>query len=80
MAIKKPDGTNYIGTYGKKSFTISCPSDNEWKNRLIDTAEFLVKGYGAVGVYLDQLASAEPFACYQEKHSHKRIGEFNQGY
>ncbi|NMA05873.1 MAG: hypothetical protein GX931_05840 [Acholeplasmataceae bacterium] len=80
MAIKKPDGTNYIETYGKKSFTISCPSDNEWKNRLIDTAEFLVKGYGAVGVYLDQLASAEPFACYQEKHSHKRIGEFNQGY
>lgn len=80
MAMKDVAGNNYIETYGTKSFTVSCPSDQEWKNRLLDTAEFLVKGYGTTGIYLDQLASAEPFPCYQSEHSHQHIGEFNQGY
>lgn len=80
MAIKNYLGENYEEKYGIKRFTISCPSDNEWKNRLIDTSEFLVKGYGALGVYLDQLGSAEPFPCYSKGHSHAHIGEFNQGY
>jgi len=80
MAMKDVKGNNYIETYGTKSFTVSCPSDKEWANRLLDTAEFLIKGYGTTGIYLDQLASAEPFPCYQKEHSHKHIGEFNKGY
>ena len=80
MAMKDVAGNNYIETYGIKSFTISCPSDQEWANRLLDTAEFLIKGYGTTGIYLDQLASAEPFPCYQKEHSHRHIGEFNRGY
>lgn len=47
---------------------------------LLDTAEFCVKAYGCDGIYLDQLASAEPFACYCAEHSHENIGEFNNGY
>ena len=39
-----------------------------------------MKAYGCDGIYLDQLASAEPFACYCEAHSHDDIGEFNNGY
>lgn len=80
MAMKKPNQENYIETYGIKSFTISCPSDKQWSHQLIDTAEFLVRGYGALGVYLDQLGSAEPFPCYQDQHSHNHIGCFNNGY
>ena len=30
-------------------------------------------------MYLDQLASAEPLACYNPEHSHGNIGEFNNG-
>ncbi|MEG2158898.1 MAG: DUF6259 domain-containing protein, partial [Clostridia bacterium] len=80
MAIKNRNQVNYQETYGIKTFTISCPSDKEWKNRLLDTAEFLVRGYGIMGVYLDQLASAEPFACYAKGHTHEHIGDFNNGY
>lgn len=80
MAMKDVEGNNYIETYGTKSFTVSCPSDKEWASRLLDTAEFLIKGYGTTGIYLDQLASAEPFPCYQKEHSHSHIGDFNKGY
>ena len=80
MAMKDVCQNNYVETYGTKSFTVSCPSDEEWANRLVDTAEFLVHGYGTTGVYLDQLGSAEPFPCYQKNHTHKHIGDFNNGY
>lgn len=80
MRIEDKDGKEYVETYGTKSFTINCPSDKEWQHRLTDIAEYLVKGYGARGVYLDQLGSAEPFACYNKSHSHSRIGDFNNGY
>ncbi|MDD3999947.1 MAG: DUF6259 domain-containing protein, partial [Bacilli bacterium] len=80
MAMKNHSGENYIETYGTKSFTVSCPADEKWSRQLIDTAEFLFQGYGATGVYLDQLGSAEPFPCYQDLHSHRHIGNFNNGY
>lgn len=79
MATIDRNGNEYVENYEPNSFTISCPSDENWKNRLIDTAEFCVKGYETTGVYLDQLGSAEPFPCYNEKHTHKHIGEFNIG-
>ena len=59
---------------------MNCPSDTLWRDYLLDTAEFCVKAYGCDGIYLDQLASAEPFACYCAEHSHENIGEFNNGY
>ncbi len=80
IAMKKSNDENYIETYGSKSFSVSCPADEKWSQQLIDTAEFLVRGYGTTGVYLDQLGSAEPFPCYQDLHSHKHIGDFNKGY
>lgn len=80
MCIKDKDGTEYCETYGSKSFTVNCPSDEEWQHRLVDISEYLVKGYGARGVYLDQVASAEPFACYNKEHTHKHTGDFNNGY
>lgn len=80
MAIRQSDGKPIVETYGPETFTVNCPSDDEWRDRLTDTAEFCVKGYGTTGIYLDQLASAEPFPCYNKSHSHKHIGEFNNGY
>ncbi|MEG2001836.1 MAG: DUF6259 domain-containing protein, partial [Clostridia bacterium] len=80
MAIRQSDGSPIIETYGPETFTVNCPSDDDWRDRLTDTAEFCIKGYGATGIYLDQLGSAEPFPCYNKAHSHKHIGEFNNGY
>ncbi len=80
MALRDAKGNMLYETYGPESFTVSCPSDKLWRDYLIDTAEFAMKAYGCDGIYLDQLASAEPFACYCEEHSHENIGEFNNGY
>lgn len=80
MAIRTEDGKMRYETYGPEHFTVNCPSDKLWRDYLLDTAEFCVKAYGSDGIYLDQLASAEPFACYCPEHSHENIGEFNNGY
>ena len=80
MAIRTVGGDMCYETYGIEHFTVNCPSDKLWRDYLLDTAEFCVKAYGCDGIYLDQLASAEPFACYCEEHSHENIGEFNNGY
>lgn len=80
MALRDKSGGMVYETYGPEKFTVNCPSDNLWQEYLIDTAEFTVKAYGAHGIYLDQLASAEPFACHSRTHSHADIGDFNNGY
>ncbi|NSW89187.1 MAG: hypothetical protein HPY74_00655 [Firmicutes bacterium] len=81
MAIKKEDGDFIVEQYGSPvKFAVMCPSDERWQKLLIDTACWMVKSYGATGIYLDQLGSAEPYPCYNEKHSHGNIGEFNKGY
>ena len=80
MAMRNEKGETYDEEYGPEHFTVNCPSDSLWRDYLIDTAEFSYKAYGCDGIYLDQLASAEPFPCYAEGHSHKDIGDFNQGY
>lgn len=80
MAIKTHNGENIFETYGPEKFTVNCPSDKLWREFLLDTAEFTVKAYGSDGIYLDQLASAEPMPCYNKEHSHEDIGDFNNGY
>lgn len=80
MALRNYKDDMIYETYGSEHFTVNCPSDELWREYLLDTAEFTVKAYGADGIYLDQLASAEPFACYCKEHSHKNIGDFNNGY
>ena len=80
MAMRDEKGEMYRETYGPEHFTVNCPSDALWREYLLDTAEFCVKAYGCDGIYLDQLASAEPFPCYCSEHTHDNIGEFNNGY
>lgn len=80
MAVKKPDGGIYSESYGPVDFAVMCPSDPKWRKHLADIACWMVKSYGAAGIYLDQLGSAEPFACFDERHGHGNTGGFNLGY
>lgn len=80
MAIKDENGKAREEQYGPVEFAVCCPSDEKWQKYLVDTAVFTAKAYGATGIYLDQLASAEPFACYDKTHTHENIGDFNNGY
>jgi hypothetical protein len=63
-----------------RNFSVSCPAESGWQNYLMDIACWMVKSYGAKGIYLDQLGSAEPFPCFDRSHSHADIGDFNHGY
>ncbi|MHC1750145.1 MAG: DUF6259 domain-containing protein [Cellulosilyticaceae bacterium] len=80
MAIRDEQNIIRTESYGPVKFSLCCPSDQRWEKYLVDTAIFTAKAYGAKGIYLDQLASAEPFACYAKNHSHADIGDFNNGY
>jgi hypothetical protein len=63
-----------------RHFSVSCPAEAGWQNYLMDIACWMVQSYGAKGIYLDQLGSAEPFPCYDSSHSHPDSGDFNRGY
>lgn len=80
-AIQKENGEFYIESYdGPRRFTATCPAHPDWQHYFMDIACWMVEAYGAAGIYLDQLGSAEPFACYAQDHSHANIEGFNQGY
>lgn len=80
MAITDNHQNILTESYGPRSFSLNCPSDEQWHKQLVDTAVFTMKSYGLKGIYLDQLGSANAYPCYHEGHSHKNIGEFNNGY
>lgn len=80
MAITDPHQVPLTENYTPNTFTLNCPSDETWQHHLVDICDFSHEAYGAQGIYLDQLASAEPFPCYHEGHTHADVGEFNQGY
>jgi hypothetical protein len=79
-AIKNHKQDMMHETYGPVEFTVTCPSHKEWQDYLIDMSRWMVSAYGATGIYLDQLGSADPYPCYDPAHSHGDIGEFNTGY
>ncbi|MFH1926582.1 MAG: DUF6259 domain-containing protein [Chloroflexota bacterium] len=79
-AIKDEQGDLRYEQYGPRRFAVLCPAHGEWQKHLMDIACWMVQCYGATGIYLDQLGSAEPFPCYDPAHSHEDIGEFNRGY
>ena len=80
MAITDEKGNVKTESYFPNTFTLNCPGDHLWQHDLTDICDFAAESYGAKGIYLDQLGSAEPFPCYQPDHTHGDIGEFNQGY
>ncbi|HOL50647.1 MAG TPA: DUF6259 domain-containing protein [Bacillota bacterium] len=79
-AMKDHAGEMYHEVYGPHEFVVLCPSNKEWQDYLIEMGSWMVRSYGAKGIYLDQLGSAEPFPCYDPDHTHSDIGRFNQGY
>jgi hypothetical protein len=79
-AIKDEAGKKTYEQYGPHKFVVLCPSNKAWQDYLIDVGSWMAKSYGATGIYLDQLGSAEPFPCYDKSHTHEDIGSFNRGY
>jgi len=80
MAIKDEKGDMKFEQYGLHKFVVLCPANEKWQKYLMDFACWMVQCYGATGIYLDQLGSAEPLPCYDQGHNHREIGDFNKGY
>lgn len=84
-AIRNHDGDMFHETYGPRTFAVICPDCDEWRKWVVDSAGWMVKAFGARGIYLDQLGSAEPFPCYEPGHAHSgqspvHHGQYNHGY
>lgn len=79
-AIKDEAGDMIHEQYGPHKFVVICPAFQEWQDYIVDIASWMVRCYGASGIYLDQLGSAEPLPCYDSIHNHPDIGDFNRGY
>jgi hypothetical protein len=59
-----------------------CPSTALWRERVCDIVLRLFEQYGLNGVYIDQVAAAQPRLCFDPSHGHRLGGGcwWTQGY
>ena len=83
-AAKDETGKPYMRTFGTSSgrMTPMCVSTDFWQNTIAGLVDSLTGYYGVKAVYLDQLAAASPFLCFDKTHSHPMGGGgwWNAGY
>ncbi|MGE5577882.1 MAG: DUF6259 domain-containing protein, partial [Syntrophothermus sp.] len=79
-ALKDEKGRQFQEVYEPKTFAVMCPAYVGWQKWIIDYATWMVRCFGARGIYLDQVGSAEPHVCYDQAHRHPHHGMFNHGY
>lgn len=80
--LKRPDGTPYLESYNKRSFSPMCPATPLWQQRMADLCA-AVAGHGVAAIYLDQVAAARPLPCFDPGHAHAPGGGeawLEQGY
>ena len=76
-ATKDEKGDPYTESYGSKETDSSsvklaamCPSTQLWQSRVTDIVLRLFNEYGVSGVYIDQIAAAQPRLCFDASHAH----------
>ena len=76
-ATKDENGNPYTESYGSKEtdgssvrLAAMCPSTSLWQNRVRDIVLRLFSEYGVSGVYIDQIAAAQPRLCFDTSHAH----------
>ncbi|MCL2348384.1 MAG: DUF6259 domain-containing protein [Planctomycetaceae bacterium] len=86
---KKEDGKPYIETYGSKEsdgspveLAAMCPATDVWKDKVAENISRLINECGVAGVYVDQVAAAQPNLCFDKSHGHPLGGGYwwNQAY
>lgn len=61
----------FMGVMRNKWFGVACPAAPGWCDQLISQAK-MVLGFGAQGVFYDQLGGAPPYLCFSSEHQHKK--------
>lgn len=76
-ATKDEAGNPYTESYGSKEsdgnsvqLAAMCPSTPLWQSRVHDIVLRLFNEYGLNGVYIDQIAAAQPRLCFDKSHAH----------
>ena len=76
-ATKDEEGNAYTESYGSKEtdgnnvrLAAMCPSTSLWQSRVRDIVLTLFNKYGLNGVYIDQVAAAQPRLCFDASHGH----------
>ncbi|MBQ0126920.1 MAG: hypothetical protein KBS80_02875 [Bacteroidales bacterium] len=55
-------------------FGVMCPTTELWQNKVKDIVLSIINDCGADGVYIDQIAAAQPRLCYDSSHGHPTGG------
>jgi len=88
-ATKDEAGNPYTESYGSKEsdgsnvkLAAMCPSTSLWQDRVRETVLRLFNECGVSGVYIDQIAAAQPRLCFDASHGHALGGGhwWTQGY
>lgn len=70
--------TESYGTFEKDgsrvTFGVMCPATELWQNKVKDIVLGIINDCGADGVYIDQIAAAQPRLCYDSSHGHPTGG------
>jgi len=80
-ATKDEQGNPYTESYGSKEtdgnsvkLAAMCPATSLWQNQVRDIVLRLFNEYGVSGVYIDQVAAAQPRLCFDASHGHELGG------
>ncbi len=76
-ASKDESGQPYVEMYGSKEsdgsrveLAVMCPATQLWQDRVRDIVLRLTNECGVRGVYIDQVAAAQPTLCFDASHGH----------
>lgn len=77
-AVTKDEaGEPYTETYGSKEsdgspvkLGVMCPTTALWQTKVRETVLRLMNECGVRGVYIDQIAAAQPTLCFDRSHGH----------
>ena len=70
-SCKQASGTNYVETYGSgRSLVPMCPYTRVWQEKVRSVCHRLAAECGVNAIYLDQIGSAAPVACFDAAHGH----------
>ena len=74
-ACRGKSGQIHTEDYGNGvKFAPMCPATNFWQQAVADFAQGVILTAPVGGIYIDQLAAAEPVHCYNPAHSHVHGG------
>jgi len=78
---KDRNGVPFTETYSSREadgskvvLSIMCPSTACWQQKVTSIVDKLLNELGVDGVYIDQIAAAQPYICEDRTHSHRPGG------